>query len=792
MIVDWFHPDFDKSEPPHIYERTRGDDGILHERFLTPEDEDYVMPFCWVPINLSPSKQSWITGDFPGTEFDLTQTAEGIDGMKLMKMTTVSPDNLWSIKDRISTYEADISYQDQYIITRYPDGIPEFIPRVWYYDLEWDTKEGFTTVMAVIDTFEDNPVVFAWKEGQKYFTTDWIEREGGYILHLYGSEKAMHEGFIQYLDACNPDILVAHAGNWADLPHLVRRLEDHHRMSPLHYMTPLREGGKGFYDDAAQPIRGRLVYDSAARGMTGSGFESIWQKSGRGQMSSRKLSWIVEELDLGEKLTDRIEELTVFNGWREYFDDFVDYCLVDTTLLRDVDQKLHAIEFQLAMQQLCGVSFSSTNRVTRYFRGLIGRRTSYKAPSSKATTRKDLEAAYVPKPKAGRHKEVGLFDYASLYPNIIISDNLSWETKRRHAGNGIKTIGNGTHWDQSEQGLLPSIVIEMLALRKEYKDHMKKAKTEDERLGYDMLQTATKVAVNALYGMVSMKKIGGMWSDLDIGRTITYRGRESIKFLMGESEKQGYDALYGHTDSAFIQVPLDKAKELAIHLTNTAREQLNMSHLDVELEAYFDYWTSTETKNRYFGIKVWPLEEAGKMKVTGFELKAANASTISKEVQDIAFNLIGNGATEEEVNAAIYPLVKAVKSGEIPIQKLAPYGRLKKSFDSYQTVVPMAVRAAKYYNDNMNPRDPFRQGDGAQWTYIAGTPKGMPNEVVFSKRVKSLPAKVIAFREPSDIEEFHLDYDIIIEKMIHKKLESVYKTMGWELNELAASKPAAW
>ena len=181
------------------------------------------------------------------------------------------------------------------------------------------------------------------------------------------------------------------------------------------------------------------------------------------------------------------------------------------------------------------------------------------------------------------------------------------------------------------------------------------------------------------------------------------------------------------------------------------------------------------------------------MKVTGFELKAANAAPISKTVQEIAFNLIGTGATEEQVNAAIYPVVKAVKKGEIPVVELAPYGRVKKDFSNYQSVVPMAARAAKYYNDNMSPINPFRQGDGAQWVYISGTPKDMPNEVVFPKRDKNLTANVVAFRDPTDIADFSLDYDVIIVKMIHKKLESVYNALGWELkNALAASKPAEW
>ena len=69
----------------------------------------------------------------------------------------------------------------------------------------------------------------------------------------------------------------------------------------------------------------------------------------------------------------------------------------------------------------------------------------------------------------------------------------------------------------------------------------------------------------------------------------------------------------------------------------------------------------------------------------------------------------------------------------------------------------------------------------------------MPNEVVFPKRKKtSLKAEVIAFREEEEMDGFTLNYDVIIEKMIHRKLESVYKTLGWEIKNLEASKPMEW
>ncbi len=792
MIVDYFYPSgaylkthkglVHNDEAPFLYERTRGADGVLKEKVITPEDDGYIFPSCWVRADIPQWQMNKIVSRYPGAKFDKSKTAVGLDGYPLIKLTVNHPGNLWDIKEEYPyTYEADLSFVDQYIIQKYPDGIPDFNPRIWYFDLEWDPKEDFTTVMAVVDNQDKTPMVFAWKPEAEIKTT-LVDREGGYLLHLYDNESDMHEGFLNYMEERNPDILVAHAGNWADFPHLHRRLADPNRMSPINQvLVPKKESG---YKETAQPIKGRLVFDSAARGMSGSGFESIWQKSGRGQMSSRSLNWVAQSLELGEKLTDRIEGMTVFNGWYEYFDDFVDYCLVDTTLLRDVDEKLHAVEFHVAMMKLCGVSFPSTNKVTRYFRGLIARRTELKAPSSKAQNREDLQAAYIPDPISGRHIGVGLFDYASLYPNIILSLNLCWTTKRDGPGENIKSPGNGTHWDQTEQGLFPSVVSEMLALRKEYKKKMYAATNPDEKLGYDMLQTATKVAVNALYGMVSMGKIGGMWSDLDIGKTITHMGRDSIRFLLAESEKQGYKGLYGHTDSAFIQVPLEEAEALAEHLTKEAQKQLDMPYMDVELEAYFDYWISAQTKNRYFGIKTYPESDKGKMKVTGFELKAANAAPITKEVQSVLFNLVGNGAEEDEVTNALRPITKAVLSGEYPVQKLSPYGRIKRPFSEYKSNIPMQVRAAKNYNENITTIEPFKPGDGAQWTFIKEIPEGKSHFVKFHKEIK---ANVIAFRKPDEISDYSIDYETIVQKFIMAKIKPVYQTLGWDLDKVDAS-----
>lgn len=789
MIIDWYSES--AYDAPVLYLRTRESDGVLHERYIRAEDEDYVRPFCWVdqaaPTHVLRRMQRL------NATIHYDEVAQGLYGNKLWKVSVSHPNTLWQLKDRCDrwTHEADVSYQDQVLMKLYPDEIPDFQPRKWYYDLEWNPNgdNDYTTVMAVVDTDMDHPVVFAWSEDSalnNVYKTEWIDRYDGYELRTFPNEHKMHDGFLSFLEERDPDILIAHAGHWADLPHLHKRLGvERERMSPLNIFIAPPKDGSG-YKTTRQPIKGRLVYDTAAQWTDGTGFEAIWQKSGNGQAESRKLDWFAKKLGFAGKLTNEIQGMTVFNGWTDYYDDFVDYCLVDTTLLRDCDEKLHCTDFHVALQKVCGVQFASTHKVTRYFRGLIGRRTELKAPSSFVEERPELEAAWVMQPVAGRHENVALMDFASLYPNIILSANLCWTTQMKEGGEGILTLnippkrdkdgtfiqgtGGTFHFDQSKEGLFPKVVKELLALRKEYKTRMKDATDPDEKLGYNMLQMAVKVAVNALYGMTGTRKISGQWSNYAIAQSITYLGRKSITMLVDECEKRGHKALAGHTDSVYVQVPFDEAHDLCDELTAIAQDDMNLAYLDVEFEAFFPYWFTANTKNRNFGIKSFPPEDEGKMKVTGYSIKASNAPAITKEILSTAFTLIGTGADEDEVFTQIRPLIKQLYKGERDVQEIASSGRISKHLHEYDKVVPNTAKAARY--SNLHLQTDFNKGDSIRWVFIDGVPEGQPM------------CNVVAFEEPHQLEGYSIDWTTTVEKWIRSKIKSVYETLYWNLDAL--------
>jgi DNA polymerase elongation subunit (family B) len=206
---------------------------------------------------------------------------------------------------------------------------------------------------------------------------------------------------------------------------------------------------------------------------------------------------------------------------------------------------------------------------------------------------------------------------------------------------------------------------------------------------------------------------------------------------------------------------------LVEHLNKTIRTELELPLMDVEFEAFFDYWTTANSKNRNFGIITWPESKKGDLKVTGFGLKAANSSPLTRDIQRTMFRMISEGAEENDVSKEIRPISLALRKGEKSIEDLAPYGRLGKA--SYDRVPPNAAKGALYYNENMASNDPFRVGDSGQWVYVNGVPENFPT------------TNVVSFRDAEEIKDFSLDYDLMVEKFIRKKLEPIYEVLDWDL-----------
>ena len=772
MIVDDY---YENGEEPIIYSRYRDENGELVEH----TDRSY-KPYFWVPKNSPDFQFRRVMTRFPESRVIFEEQAVGLDGTPLVKVEAQSPFEITRMREQFSkTYEADVRFTDRWLIDNV-QVMPDWKPRKWWFDIEADTKEGFTTVIAVIDSDLDTPVVFAWADERTncpYIGGDSLHDIGNigfvmrevrditYELRLFGSESDLHEAFVSFMRERDPDMLIAHAGTFFDIPHLINRIPYPERMSPVGQVRRFRKG-KDRYDPTDQPIVGRWQFDTAAQASSGTGFERVWKDSGGGQLPSLKLNDIAETLGLGSKLTEDIEGMDVHHGWYEDWGEFVDYCLLDTHLLRGIDEAKNVTDFYIQMVRLCGVTLPSACNVTNFARGLLSRRTDKKAPTRAKGDSGALRGAEVGlNLVTGLHQGVGVIDYKGLYPSLILGNNLSYETQRDGAGENIIQLENGTYWDQSEQGLLPSVVEYLFLYRDECKMKMQQAETEEERGAWNTTQMAIKRVMASLYGMTAHGGYG--WADLDIAHTITQEGRRCIHLLDQVTTNNGYECLYGHTDSAFVKVPLEDAEMLADKITKAVQEATGNKMLFAELEDWMPYWLLVK-KNRYVGKKM-----SGELKVAGFEMKASNSAPISKEVQKEVFNMVCSGANESEVEAYVRPIAMSIREGEVPLKKVTLTTRLGMALRDYKVLGGAAKAATNYNEDSKGPK--FGKGDSVPWTYV----QGIPN--------------IVAYREPSELEGHVLDSDMILQKMLKAKLDSVYTTLGWDIDgALGAPRPKAY
>jgi len=298
----------------------------------------------------------------------------------------------------------------------------------------------------------------------------------------------------------------------------------------------------------------------------------------------------------------------------------------------------------------------------------------------------------------GLHENVGIFDFAGLYPAIMVAKNASHETKVRPGEESDDDIiGDGCRFKRNPIGLLPASVLELDELRDEYKAKRDEAgekhgKTSNEFRKWDDAQKTVKRLRATFYGLMAFK--GFAWADIDIARTITKGGRDALMSIKEESEKLGYEVIYGHTDSIFVKMGddlsaeecVEKSKKLSDCLTKMMQEKLNSTAMVVDCEMLMDRFYLPR-RNRYGGRVVWQPEvgfdiakEAveDRMKIQGLEAKHANTSPVGRGVQLKALHNIWDDMPPEEVKVDLLHYIQNIRDGNVEKTDLFARARLGK------------------------------------------------------------------------------------------------------------------
>jgi len=306
---------------------------------------------------------------------------------------------------------------------------------------------------------------------------------------------------------------------------------------------------------------------------------------------------------------------------------------------------------------------------------------------------KKYKGAIVVEPEEGIHFKVKVLDFSSLYPSIIKTHNLSYETVNcSHPECGNKKVPDTTHWVCEKNDGIMSLIIGFLRdirvfwFKPRSKD---KGLTQAQRELYSVVERSVKVFVNASYGVLGAETFPLYCPP--VAESTTAIGRYAITQTIKRAEELGIKVLYGDTDSLFIKNP---TTEQINGLIKWCRKELG---LDLEVDKVYRYVALSARKKNYLGVY-----EDGIVDVKGLMGKKRNTPKFLREAFYTMLEELGKVTSIEEFEQAkdkireiVRKCYRKLENGEFSHEDLSFTVQLSKEPREYVKTTPQHVKAAR-------------------------------------------------------------------------------------------------
>ena len=390
---------------------------------------------------------------------------------------------------------------------------------------------------------------------------------------------------------------------------------------------------------------------------------------------------------------------------------------------------------------------------------------------------------------------VSVLDLASLYPMCMVTINASPESKVNpdvYDGEMYRAP-NGTHFRKEPDGIIRSMVDELLAERQEKKDRRDEYDPESDAFArFDRQQQAVKVLMNSLYGVLAWTRF--RLYDREMGAAVTATGRGVLEYTEEQVNYLDKEVIYGDTDSVMISVGRDIQRDDAIGRSLEIEEHINASYdeyaaenlnasshrFEIEFEKLYRRFFQAGKKKRYAGHAIWKEgKDVDDVDIVGFEYQRSDIAPITKEVQLRVIELIVSGEDIdedlEEVKTYLSDVIEDFLGGNVDLNDVGIPGGIGKRLDNYETDTAH-VRGAKYANTVLGTN--FARGSKPKRYYLEGVHpsffRRMEDEEGLDPRRDPMYGE---FKRDPDVicveyaEEIPDEFDVDYEKMLDKTLK---------------------
>ena len=476
----------------------------------------------------------------------------------------------------------------QYLTEKFPEEVKwdQSKIKILSLDIETTVENGFpdvfnpleqVTLITVQDAYTKK--IITWGCGE-YTSTEHTEHLN--VDYRYCSdEKDLFQQFLDWWAQDPPDVVTGWNIKLFDIPYLVARTDklfgDNMKkaFSPFELVNRknITIGGREF-----------LSYD--LWGVAQLDYIDLYKKFTYVTRESYKLDHITE-VELGHKKLENPHD-SVKDFYEKDWNLFVEYNIIDTVLVDQLEDKLKLIELCLTMAYDGKMNYSDVSSPVKTWDCLLYNHLWEQGivfGQKQKKQSRSIAGAYVQEPVPGQYEWVESFDATSLYPSIIMQYNMSPETlvpgevydvtvdgmlERKYSFDGKYAVAaNGQCFSRSKLGFMPEIVQKFFDDRQRYKKLMKEAeqlledtkdpKYKNEIAKYNNFQMARKIQLNSLYGAMANEYF--RFYDDRIAEGITLSGQyiiratavaldEYLNQVCG-TEGEVY-SFYSDTDSCYI------------------------------------------------------------------------------------------------------------------------------------------------------------------------------------------------------------------------------------------------
>ena len=479
--------------------------------------------------------------------------------------------------------------------------------------------------------------IFSWGVEKKY-----KPKNENVKYYCCRTEFEMFEKFMNFWKIDPPDILVGWNSERFDIPYIINRARGLLGDEFINQLSPV---GKLYYKPIMDNF-GRNTGKWVIYGLSCLDYMEIYKAYAKGERESYSLNYIGEyELKEG-KLA--INATNLSNLANEDWENFVDYNIQDVQLLVKLEAKLNYLRIVRLLAYKGCTNFEAALGKIAIVTGamyLQAHKQGYVIPTFKNEEIRDsLVGGYVREPERGLKKSIVSYDVNSLYPNTIITLNISAETKLGKIVIGeygvddkltIRLVNGKIHeltekqfktfikkekisvskagvlYSQKYKGVCPNLIdtlyTERVEAQKQKLTLEKKKKLNEEEKAtveyLDTLQYTIKILLNSIYGTFANKYSAFM--DIDNASSITKTGQAVAKEgakILDEFIQKTYGVtsscvIAGDTDSVYITIqPILDKLELPLAVDNVITKKVHtiVDEITEVVNSEINSWAGTE------------------------------------------------------------------------------------------------------------------------------------------------------------------------------------------------------